>query len=693
MTTSTFVKSIVDQIDETMRQIDDTAEHILGLTARARNLAALAKRYVAEGEADQRADKRAIEAAQRLDQEIETEMQRAIERGEQKIDKQIERINEIWSKTAEDLLAATGHLLTKEQANRLETWMGKPITDREELMARKQEADALGANLTPREASGPLGSALSVLTAGIAGALQATDDLHTAYDAAAPFPLGDPSSRVVVGIDIGSEERAGFFVRDMAAHERGEERWIDAGQIPAEAFSGGISTALGKAYESIEGAERLTDIEFSHQSLPVGDAASFIEIVNLPPSPGGDETEAADVAPQPQEAASVDEKHPDLVWMTMTQEGTDQTSADQAAPVDLIPAGPRDPNTRPTHPGIFLRDDILPFSIETITSVAQKLGMPARTLEQILNGYAGFSLNECRILGEIFRNGSAVWVQMRQAYDNWVPPASAEEAAEPEAGQEEASTTADDRGEAEPAAEPPPPAPVEPPLRPCTDEEKFGESGDFIAPQIGRQSDAPKPRALDHLYEEVLTLWSTTEKTEAQIARATASTISLVRTYLEQARADGDERIEARQKGRLKERRTVKPAAAPKEEEPMPPVTGNSAEPRRQPFTKSRDIEIGEFKPEPGTEKDKISTGICVVDFSRNKIIGNKGMWTATPEICKVVAFLNDGQCYAAGYIATQAGWDPQTLIQHRTSIMERLRDIGVQLTDIPGIGWHLKRS
>lgn len=77
----------------------------------------------------------------------------------------------------------------------------------------------------------------------------------------------------------------------------------------------------------------------------------------------------------------------------------------------------------PPHPGLTLRDDILPALGLTVTEAAQQLGVARVSLSRVLNGRAAISPEMAlRIeawLG-VERGGAArVWLAEQNAYDMW----------------------------------------------------------------------------------------------------------------------------------------------------------------------------------------------------------------------------------------------------------------------------------
>lgn len=77
----------------------------------------------------------------------------------------------------------------------------------------------------------------------------------------------------------------------------------------------------------------------------------------------------------------------------------------------------------PPHPGLTLRDDVLPVLGLTVTEAAQQLNVARATLSRVINGRAAISPEMAlRIeawLG-VERGGEArLWIAEQSAYDMW----------------------------------------------------------------------------------------------------------------------------------------------------------------------------------------------------------------------------------------------------------------------------------
>ena len=77
----------------------------------------------------------------------------------------------------------------------------------------------------------------------------------------------------------------------------------------------------------------------------------------------------------------------------------------------------------PPHPGLTLRDDILPALSLQVSEAAAQLGVDRTTLSKVLNGRAAVSpamaLRLERWLGRDHGGAAEVWLAQQAAYDLW----------------------------------------------------------------------------------------------------------------------------------------------------------------------------------------------------------------------------------------------------------------------------------
>lgn len=71
----------------------------------------------------------------------------------------------------------------------------------------------------------------------------------------------------------------------------------------------------------------------------------------------------------------------------------------------------------PTHPGIILKEDILPNLGLSITLAAKELGVSRQTLHRILKGSHPITPIMALRLGRFCGTNPAMWLRMQQAYD------------------------------------------------------------------------------------------------------------------------------------------------------------------------------------------------------------------------------------------------------------------------------------
>lgn len=77
------------------------------------------------------------------------------------------------------------------------------------------------------------------------------------------------------------------------------------------------------------------------------------------------------------------------------------------------------PQMIPTHPGVILREDVLPSLGLTITQVARELGLSRQMLHDILAERRAISPSTALRLGKFCGNGPSLWLNMQMAYDLW----------------------------------------------------------------------------------------------------------------------------------------------------------------------------------------------------------------------------------------------------------------------------------
>ena len=79
----------------------------------------------------------------------------------------------------------------------------------------------------------------------------------------------------------------------------------------------------------------------------------------------------------------------------------------------------RDPRRRPTHPGEFLRKDVLPALDLTQKEFADRLGVSRVTVSELLHEKRGVTPDMAIRLGKLLGNGPEIWLRMQQTLDVW----------------------------------------------------------------------------------------------------------------------------------------------------------------------------------------------------------------------------------------------------------------------------------
>ncbi len=72
---------------------------------------------------------------------------------------------------------------------------------------------------------------------------------------------------------------------------------------------------------------------------------------------------------------------------------------------------------RPTHPGAILREDTLPEINLSADELADVLGIPRRSFNEILEEHAPVTADTAHRLGRAFGMSPDIWLRMQQAVD------------------------------------------------------------------------------------------------------------------------------------------------------------------------------------------------------------------------------------------------------------------------------------
>ena len=78
-----------------------------------------------------------------------------------------------------------------------------------------------------------------------------------------------------------------------------------------------------------------------------------------------------------------------------------------------------EPAREPTHPGVILRDDVLPALGLKVSEAARQLRVTRQTLHRIMAGTIGVSPDMAVRLGKFCGNGAELWSRMQAAHDLW----------------------------------------------------------------------------------------------------------------------------------------------------------------------------------------------------------------------------------------------------------------------------------
>ena len=73
----------------------------------------------------------------------------------------------------------------------------------------------------------------------------------------------------------------------------------------------------------------------------------------------------------------------------------------------------------PTHPGLIIRDDVLPKLQVSVNEAAEQLGVSCVTLSQVINGRSAITAEMALRVGKWVGNGPDIWLRMQGQYDLW----------------------------------------------------------------------------------------------------------------------------------------------------------------------------------------------------------------------------------------------------------------------------------
>ena len=64
----------------------------------------------------------------------------------------------------------------------------------------------------------------------------------------------------------------------------------------------------------------------------------------------------------------------------------------------------------PTHPGLIIRDDVLPELQLSVTEAAEQLGISCVTLSRVINGRSAITAEMVERVGQWVGNGPEIWL-------------------------------------------------------------------------------------------------------------------------------------------------------------------------------------------------------------------------------------------------------------------------------------------
>lgn len=72
-----------------------------------------------------------------------------------------------------------------------------------------------------------------------------------------------------------------------------------------------------------------------------------------------------------------------------------------------------------SHPGLIIRDDVLPELQFSVNEAAAQLGVPCVTLSRVINGRSAILAETALCVGKWVVNGPEIWLRMQGRYDLW----------------------------------------------------------------------------------------------------------------------------------------------------------------------------------------------------------------------------------------------------------------------------------
>jgi antitoxin HigA-1 len=71
----------------------------------------------------------------------------------------------------------------------------------------------------------------------------------------------------------------------------------------------------------------------------------------------------------------------------------------------------------PSHPGLIIRDDVLPELQLSVNEAAEQLGVSRVTLSRVINGRSAITAAMALRVGKWVGNGPEIWLRMQGQYD------------------------------------------------------------------------------------------------------------------------------------------------------------------------------------------------------------------------------------------------------------------------------------
>ena len=73
----------------------------------------------------------------------------------------------------------------------------------------------------------------------------------------------------------------------------------------------------------------------------------------------------------------------------------------------------------PSHPGLIIRDDVLPDLQLSVNEAAEQHGVSRVTLSRVINGRSAITAEMALRVGQWVGNGPEIWLRMQGQYDLW----------------------------------------------------------------------------------------------------------------------------------------------------------------------------------------------------------------------------------------------------------------------------------